>query len=167
MRTAAMAHCPLVRGFWRRGGPGARVARASMSRKSTRIAIFAAGKLIQAGQLPRGSMRVHKPGVSMGGIFRGPYDVLHLHVPNTMIAEYAGAECGRTRSCPLITDHPIADPVIERLGCALIHAEELGGALGQSYAEGIGLAITAHCAAEIPTALRQPGSGFRVFPNGA
>jgi transcriptional regulator GlxA family with amidase domain len=33
--------------------------------------------------------------------------------------------------------------VIERLAGALIHAEELGGAFGQSYADGISLAITA------------------------
>jgi AraC family transcriptional regulator len=108
------------------------------------LTIFAAGKAIHSGQLPRGSMRVNEPGVRMRGIFLGAYDVLHLHVPNTMIAEYAGVACGRTRGCPLIVDHPIVDPVIERLGCALIHAEELGGALGQSYAEGISLAITAH-----------------------
>ena len=108
------------------------------------ITVFATGRLIHAGQLPRGSMRVNEPGVRMRGIFRGAYDVLHLHVPNAMIAEYASVACGRTRSCPLIFDHPIVDPVIERLGCALIHAEELGGTLGQSYAEGIGLAIAAH-----------------------
>jgi AraC family transcriptional regulator len=108
------------------------------------ITVFAAGKLIHTGQLPRGSMRLNEPGIRMRGIFRGPYDVLHLHVPNSMIAEYTAAKCGRTRNRPRFTDHPIVDPVIERLGSALIHAEELGGALGQNYADGIGLAITAH-----------------------
>jgi AraC family transcriptional regulator len=105
------------------------------------LTVFAAGKLIHAGQLRRGSMRVNEPGVRMRGIFRGAYDVLHLHIPNALIAEYLS---GQTRNCPLIIDHPIVDPVIERLGCALIHAEELGGAFGQSYADGIGLAIAAH-----------------------
>jgi transcriptional regulator GlxA family with amidase domain len=77
-----------------------------------------------------------------------------------MIAEYTAAECGRTRGCPRFIDHPIVDPVIERLGCALIHAEELGGALGQSYAEGIGVAITAHlCGANSD---RSSSSGARV-----
>lgn len=44
---------------------------------------------------------------------------------------------------PLIAERPTVDPVIERLARSLIHAEELGGALGQSYADGISLAITA------------------------
>ena len=106
------------------------------------ITIYAANKLIHAGALPRGSMRVNEPRLSTRAIFRGAYDVLHLHVPNAMIAEYANSVCARTRTTPLIADHPIVDPVIERLARSLIHAEELGGAFGQSYADGISLAIT-------------------------
>ncbi len=88
-------------------------------------------------------MRVNEPRLSTRAIFRGAYDVLHLHVPNAMIAEYANSVCAQTRTTPLIADHPIVDPVIERLARSLIHAEELGGAFGQSYADGISLAITA------------------------
>jgi AraC family transcriptional regulator len=111
------------------------------------VTIFAARKLIQTGPLAAGSTRVYEPGLPMRGTFRGSYDALHLHIPNTMIAEYAAesgnAGCGQRRTTPRITDHPIVDPVIERLARALIHAEELGGAFGQSYADGISLAITA------------------------
>jgi AraC family transcriptional regulator len=99
------------------------------------LTVFAARKLIWTGHLPQGSMRVNEPGLPMRGIFRGAYDVLHLHVPNTIIAEYGVIGCGQ-RSATV-------DPVIERLARALIHAEALGGAFGQSYAEGISLAITA------------------------
>jgi transcriptional regulator GlxA family with amidase domain len=60
-----------------------------------------------------------------------------------MIAEYADGERGETRVTPLITDHPVVDPVIERLARSLIHAEQLDGAFGQSFADGINLAITA------------------------
>jgi AraC family transcriptional regulator len=111
------------------------------------VTLFAAGKLLHAGSLPAGSMRVHEPGLPMRGIFRGSYDALHLHVPNTMIAEYvaesANAGYGQGRTSPLTNDHLIVDPVIERLARALMHAEELGGAFGHSYADGISLAITA------------------------
>jgi AraC family transcriptional regulator len=107
------------------------------------ITFYAARKLINTGHLPQGSMRVNAPGVPTRGIVRGTYDVLHLHVPNTMIMEYTDSECGQSRATPLVADHPIVDPVIERLARSLIHAEELGGAFGQSYAEGISLAITA------------------------
>jgi AraC family transcriptional regulator len=111
------------------------------------VTVFAARKLIQSGPLPAGSTRVYEPGLPMRGIFRGSYDALHLHVPNTMIAEYAAesanAGCGHRHTTSLTTDRRIVDPVIERLARALTHAEALGGAFGQSYAEGISLAITA------------------------
>lgn len=106
--------------------------------------VFAARKLIHTGLLPQGSMRVNEPGLKMRGIFHGAFDVLHLHVPNSVIAECANSECARARTTPLIADHPVVDPVIERLARYLLHAEELGGVFGQSYADGISLAITAH-----------------------
>lgn len=128
------------------------------------VTVFAADKLVQTGRLPSGGMRVNEPGLPMRGIFRGSYDVLHLHVPNTMIAEYAAESategCGQKRPIPLITDRPIVDPVIEQLGHALIHAEELGGAYGLSYADGISLAIIARLFGG--HARGEPTSGPRV-----
>ncbi len=53
------------------------------------ITIFAAEKLVHTGPLPRGGVRVNEPGLALRGIFRGAYDVLHLHVRSAMIAEYA------------------------------------------------------------------------------
>jgi AraC family transcriptional regulator len=111
------------------------------------VTVYAAQKLIQAGPVPPGSVRVIEPGLPMRGIFRGSYDVLHLRVPNTVIAEYAAASASagysQRRPAPATCDRPIVDPVIERLARALNHAEELGGPFGQSYADGISLAITA------------------------
>jgi AraC family transcriptional regulator len=109
----------------------------------TDVTLFAAGKLISSGHLPRGSMRVNEPGLPRRGIFSGAYDVLHLHVPNRVIVEYANSECGHAGSAPVIAELPTVDAVIERLARSLIHAENLGGPFGQSYADGISLAITA------------------------
>jgi hypothetical protein len=69
-------------------------------RPMTDVTLFAAGKLISTGHMPRGSMRVNEPGLPMRGIFRGAYDVLHLHVPNAIIVEYASSESGHARSAP-------------------------------------------------------------------
>jgi AraC family transcriptional regulator len=107
------------------------------------IIYYAARKLIHTGHLARGSMYVNEPRMPARVIFRGAHDVIHLHVPNAMISEYADSERVRSRTTPLVADHPIVDPVIERLARELIHAEELGGAFGQSYADGISLAIIA------------------------
>ena len=49
--------------------------------------VFAGQKLINQGHMPRGSVRVSGPGQPMRGIFRGVYDILHLHVPDAMIAD--------------------------------------------------------------------------------
>ena len=115
------------------------------------VTVYAARKLIHTGHLPRGSMRINEPGLQLRGIFRGEYDALHLHVPNAIINEYASAECGvQKRTNPLTIDRHIVDPVIEQLARALIHAEELGGAFGQTYADGISLAITARLLGGIP-----------------
>ncbi len=118
------------------------------------VTVFAARKLIHSGPLAAGSMRVYEPGLAMRGSFRGSFDALHLHVPNTIIAECsavsADAGCGQRRSAMLNRDVPIVDPVMQRLACALIHAEDLGGAFGQSYADGITLAITARLFGGLP-----------------
>src|SRR6185369_14026424 len=85
----------------------------------TDVTLFAAGKMISTGHLPRGSMRVNEPGLPRRGIFSGAYDVLHLHVPNAIIVEYTSSESGHAGSAPLIAERPTVDPVIEQLARSL------------------------------------------------
>jgi AraC family transcriptional regulator len=113
-------------------------------RPTDEVTVFAARKLITSGHLQQGSMRLNAPGVPMRGIFRGDYDVLHLHIPNAIIDEYAHTEAAQRRTTPLVSDHPVVDPIVEQLARSFVHAETLGGAFGQSFADGISLAITAH-----------------------
>jgi hypothetical protein len=42
------------------------------------LTIFVERTLIHDGRLQQGMMRVNRPGLSIRGIFRGPYDALHL-----------------------------------------------------------------------------------------
>jgi AraC family transcriptional regulator len=79
----------------------------------------------------------------MHGILRGPCDVPRPHVPKGVIVEYGTASGTMTRTETLITGRPIVDPVIERLGRAMVCAEQMSGVVGQSYAHGINLAISA------------------------
>jgi AraC family transcriptional regulator len=103
------------------------------------LTVLAAGKPIQSGYLPQGSMRVHEPGLPMRGIFQGQFDILHLHIPNALIAEYSEARCDGARDL----GRPIVDPVAERLARTLIHAEELADTFGRCYVDAISLAIIA------------------------
>lgn len=72
---------------------------------------------------------------------RGPTDLLHLHVPNGIVAE-CGEHAGVGGATVLPTGVGAArDPAIERLGMALPDADRVGHPLGHVYADPIGLAI--------------------------
>lgn len=109
------------------------------------LTAFAGHKLIHDGRMPQGTMRLIEPGSAMRGIFRGGYDALHLHIPNPVIAECVEAGCGPSRDSPLALAglQPHVDPVIERLACALLRADDFGGSYGHCYADSVGLAIVA------------------------
>jgi AraC-like DNA-binding protein len=112
--------------------------------RAMNLAVYASQRLIHDGRMAQGSIQINKPAQSMRAIFRGCYDMLHLHVPNSLIAEIL--DDGRN---PVgVTDAfgdpaPFRDPIVEGLAHALIRAEHFGGALGPTYADSIGLAITA------------------------
>jgi len=72
-----------------------------------------------------------------------PYDVLHLHVPNALIAECARDMPGQ--QAPILRSEavPSKDIVIDWLGRALLEANRLDGSFGQTYADCISMAIIA------------------------
>ena len=115
----------------------------SLVLRNENVCLSVSGRTIHDGPAAPGLVHLTEPAVSSSCIFRGPYDVLHLHVPNRLIAEFGrdAADCG----APALrsTVGPIQDPTAERLGRALLGAEELGGASGQLYADCIGTAIVA------------------------
>jgi AraC family transcriptional regulator len=115
------------------------------------------GRVVHDGSVTAGALQVTEPGVVARCLFRGPYDVLHIHVPNALIAKFSrelsGCDEGALHSGPVLAQ----DPVAERLGRALLAAEETGGAFGQLYADCITTAIVSRLLA--PT--RHVGSGGR------
>ncbi len=109
------------------------------------ITLFAANKLIYSGHMPQGMIRVNEPGQPMRAIYRGGYDTLHLYIPKSVISECleAGYDGTAAPVLPLAPHLPTPDPVIERLGYALLRADDFGSAFGQCYADSLGLAIVA------------------------
>jgi AraC-like DNA-binding protein len=82
------------------------------------------------------------PGTVVHCVFRGPCDLLHLHVPNALITELAGDATGA--GTPLRTEPALTqDPLGERLARALLAAEDLGGSFGRLYADCVSTAIVA------------------------
>jgi AraC family transcriptional regulator len=107
------------------------------------VRVSVGGRIVHDGPVTPGTLQVTEPGVQARCLFRGPYDVLHLHVPNAFIAKL-GAEASDSEAAPLRSGPALTqDPVVERLARALIAADEIGGRCGQLYVECISTAIVA------------------------
>jgi AraC family transcriptional regulator len=113
----------------------------SLRGMNVRFSVF--GRPKHDGLVGPGMLHVAEPAVPVRCVFRGPYDSLHLHVPNHLIAE-----CCRYMNCPpttLLCSEPniSRDPMVERLGRALLAADETGEPLGRLYADCISVSIVA------------------------
>jgi AraC-like DNA-binding protein len=126
------------------------------------ITFFAENKIVHDGHLQQGAVSVNRPGLRVRGIFRGGYDELHLRVPNTIMAACIKAG-GKQYQHGSVFGAVTVDPIVARLAQAFIHAEELGGAFCQTYAEGIGLAIIAQLFGRTSPG-SSPAEGSRVAP---
>ncbi|MEJ0051067.1 MAG: AraC family transcriptional regulator [Methylovirgula sp.] len=91
-----------------------------------------------------GGFLVTEPGVAASCIFKGPFDELHLFLPNDLIAECADDSLclmeARIRSEAILTH----DPISNQLALALLHTEHMRGSLSQLYLDSIGAALIAH-----------------------
>jgi AraC-like DNA-binding protein len=99
------------------------------------------GRTVHDGVTTPGTVHVTEPAVPVRCLFRGPYDVLHLHVPNHLIAECARDMTGHPVLCS--KDGPSKDITVDSLGRALLEADRVGGSFGQLYADCISIAIVA------------------------
>jgi AraC family transcriptional regulator len=125
------------------------------------IRFSVSGRTVQDGVTTPGTVHVTEPAVPVRCLFRGPYDVLHLYVPNTVIAECARDMPGH--QAPMLRSEavPRQDIAIDWLGRALLEADLVGGSFGQTYADCISMAIVARLlasASRVDTSERSRGS---------
>lgn len=113
--------------------------------RTMNIRLALAGRTVHDGLATPGMFHVTEPGLRVRCLFRGPYDVLHLHVPNALIAECA-LDLPPQSVVLGANANPSRDPMLERLACALLGADQLGGSFGQLYADCIGIAIVTRLA---------------------
>jgi AraC-like DNA-binding protein len=129
--------------------------------RTMNIRFSVSGRTVQDGVTTPGTVHVTEPAVPVRCLFRGPYDVLHLYVPNTLIAECARDMPGR--HAPVLRSEavPRTDIVVDWLGRALLEADRVGGSFGQTYADCISMAIVARLMASaggVATSERSRGS---------
>jgi AraC family transcriptional regulator len=105
------------------------------------ISYTIAGRIVHDGIAEAGTIHVSEPGTAARCIFRGPFDVLHLHVPNSLIAECASD--ANAHEPPALHSAPALgnDMTIEQLGRALLAAEELEHPFGMLYADCVSTSI--------------------------
>jgi AraC-like DNA-binding protein len=105
------------------------------------IRLSVAGKVVHDGIATPGMMHVSEPSALAEGLFRGPYDALHLHVPIALLDECSGHHPAGLPAILRSRPTPDRDPIALQLGLALLRAEEVDAACGRVYADGLSLAI--------------------------
>jgi AraC-like DNA-binding protein len=109
--------------------------------RSMNMQLSVAGRTIQDGTATPGMFHVTEPAASVRGVFRGPYDALHLHVPSALVAECACDVLGQNRAALRSGPAPDKDATVELLARALLQADGADRGFGQLYAEYVGCAI--------------------------
>jgi AraC family transcriptional regulator len=111
--------------------------------RSTNLRLAIAGRTVLDGAVMPGTPLVAGPGARASCLFRGPCDELHLHTSNELIAECARDVPGCEPELLQQAVAPTPDPTIERLGWALLGAEDSGSPVGQLYVDCVSVAIIA------------------------
>jgi AraC-like DNA-binding protein len=121
------------------------------------IAFTSEGRLLHDGGVMPGAVQVSRPGERVGAVFDGAFDLLHLFVPEDLLADCREATGGRVE---LLAPGFAQDAVIERLAQALLQAED-AGEFGRIYAETLSLAIVSRLLG-LQNARGHAGSGARI-----
>jgi AraC family transcriptional regulator len=111
--------------------------------RSMNIRFVASGQTVQDGLVTPGMVHVTEPTVPVRCLFRGPYDVLHLYIPNALIAECVRDMSGHDGTVLRSAAIPRKDIVLDSLGRALVEADRAGDSFGRAYADYISMAIVA------------------------
>jgi AraC family transcriptional regulator len=109
--------------------------------RTMNIRFSVSSRTVHDGVITPGTVHVTEPTQPVHCLFRGPYDVLHLHVPNKMIAECARDMPGHQTPVLCSKAVPSKDMMIDSLARALLESNWVGGSLGQLYADCLGVAI--------------------------
>jgi AraC-like DNA-binding protein len=111
--------------------------------RSMNICLSVAGRTIHDGVALPGTIHVSEPGSSVRCLFRGPYDVLHLYVPNNLVLQCAGDRAAAPAATLSSGNSLSQDATVEGLARALLGADSIGGSLGRRYADCLSVAIVA------------------------
>ena len=107
------------------------------------IRLLVGKRTVHDGVITPGMFHVTEPTRPVRCLFRGPYDVLHLHVPDNLIAEWSRGIPGDQHAAHCFESVPRKDPIVEWLGRAVLEANQIGGSFGHLYADCMSIAVVA------------------------
>jgi AraC family transcriptional regulator len=135
--------------------------------KSTALT-YRSGRMLYDGEVTPGAIHVTSPGQSSTVIFHSPCDVLHLYVPQQLLAQRYHEAFDRSHSGNIILDAPriTCDASIQRLGHALASVQGDESIFGDIYVESISTAIVARLLEQRFSHKSVPSSGsVKALPN--
>ena len=117
--------------------------------RSSSIRFLCGGMPVFDGRLGAGAVHVTAPGIATAAVYASASDVLHLFVPQSVLAACYADQFGHPHDGELRMDDPFfhADPALERLGQALAVAHSQDPGLGRIFADSVALAIVARVVA--------------------
>src|ERR1700754_1334602 len=126
--------------------------------RSTDITFLHDGRLTFEGRVMPGMFQVTSPGHSARAVFHSACDVLHLYVPQAVLDACHREASGNESGVSVLIDDPAVshDPCIERLGQALLLADEAFTSFGQMYVDSINLALVSRL---LELRMRSPTGG--------
>lgn len=128
------------------------------------LAFTANGRLLHDGRVVPGMVQVSRPGERVGAMFDGAFDLLHLFVSDTLLAECREAIGDLDGQVELQDPTFAQDAVIERLAHALLRVED-AGEFGRLYAETLSLAIVSRLLGRQNGSIPGPsGTGVAPLP---
>ncbi len=121
----------------------------SLSLRSSSVRFLCGGMPVFDGRLSAGAVQVTAPGTATRAVYASACDVLHLFVPQSVLATCYADQFGHAHQGELLLDDPFihADPALERLGQALAVAHSQDPGLGRIFADSVALAIVARVVA--------------------
>ncbi|CAG2151810.1 helix-turn-helix domain-containing protein [Cupriavidus plantarum] len=108
------------------------------------------GQVVCDGRVPAGMIQITAPGTPVSATFHTAYDVLHLFVPQGVLAKCYEARFGQPHDGPIVLDDPraFADPTVERLAQALALAHANDATVSHMFCESVTTAIVARLVAQ-------------------
>lgn len=123
--------------------------------RNQNVRFSVAGQTVHDGPVVPGMVHVSAPGAEARCLFRGPYDVLHLHVTDQLVSELKGDAAGHDGlGC---WSRLRCEPTVHALARALLEAETIGGSFGRLYSDYVAVAVVAVLLGSTP-ALKPPAA---------